>query len=300
MKVCGEATQRGEGQEREKPRQSCTVGFEDIEWVVDMGSMDWPPHSMETLQDWNQSLALFLGYEGTVVGAENIRVLWTTPRSSPAPAPPRVREVVVANSTGTRFFEVATTQESDETAAALEHYLSWRATPASERAAARAKRWVVAVAPNVFVATHEFLRFLACFDARQATALVALRNRTHTDTDFVALTQPAAHTLGRAASTRRLPTGRAPEEPWCRGAGVALRDVGLVVSDRPPDAWLGAHAADQIARGLRGPVVYTHVPLPHQLDYFPYYVNFERGRHPRSFVYPPTSSSSVSQEKREE
>ena len=258
------------------------VAFEDIEWVVNMGRMDSPPQSIETLNEWNQSLALFLEYEGSVVGPENVRVVWAT-ATNPAPNHPRVTEVAVANSTGTRFFAVAADS-------ALEHYLSWRASTSGENGAPRPKKWLALVEPDVFVATHEFLRFLACFDAHRALALAAPRNRTHTDTGFLVLTQPAADLVGRAASSHRLPTDSdAPGHAlvrWCRHAGVALKDVALVVSDTPPDVWLGAHVADQIARGLRLPVVYTHVPLPQQLDYFPYYVNFERGRHPHSFVYP--------------
>ena len=258
------------------PPQSCTVAFDDIEWVVNMGRKDRPPHSAETLQDWSQSLALFLGYEGTVLGAENIRVLWTK-TSSAAPGRPRVTEVEVANSTGTRFFEVLLPPQGDGPDAALVHFLSWRVGAGGEDGAAQ-RKWLALVEPNVFVATHEFLRFLGCFDAEQALGLAALRNRTHTDTGLLVLTQRAADMVGRVPGPTLV---RA-----CRRAGVALKDVSVVVSDVPPDVWLGAHASDQIASGLRGPVVYTHVPLPLQLDYFPYYVNFERGRHPRSFVYP--------------
>ena len=257
---------------------SDTVGFEDIEWVVNMGRMERRPQSMDTLEDWNESLALFLGYEGTVIGAENIRVVWTTMTGTPA-TEPRVTEVAVVNSTGTRFFEV---EASEQTDAVLESPLSW--------GVGAGKKWLALAAPDVFVATHEFLRFLACFDAQQALGLVAVRNGARVDSGFVLLTRSAVEKLSSAAHADTGTTGATGSQlvRWAQRAGVALKDVGPVVTDASPDEWLGAHASDQIASGLRGPVVYTHVPPERQRDYFPYYVNFERGRHPRTFVYPPS------------
>ena len=250
-----------------------------MQWLVLLPDQAEQPASVETLVNESNALGLFCRYEGTELGTSNIHVLWRL--AVPSSGPLQAEEVKLTAKPRTKlarpakYFQVRT-EQSASTLQLVAAYLSWHHEHGNSTT-----KWLVVVRNDTFVATQDFLRLVGCFDSGKRLCLTASDNE-----NFLMLTAGAARAMQTAAVAEQ-PTSLQYTSPagytsaldaWTARAEVQEINVSLLVSRDPPDQWLVKHAADQIASGLRGPVVYTHVPLVHQRSYYPYYINDKRAR----------------------